>query len=157
MKARSRSSSTPKKRSEPRETWTCAQCVGELRRLGTKKNVEGMAHYGIVAKICYGVSKPRMDVLAKRIGRNHELALELWNSGVHDAKILAGMVDEPAKVTAAQMNRWVLDFDNWDVCDGTCCHLFVFADAAWQRAIEWTERTAEVEKRAPSALVRVRA
>lgn len=112
-----------------------------------------MAHFGIVAKHVYGVAKPKMDVLAKRIGRSHELALALWDTGVHDARILAGMIDEPAKVSAAQMNRWVRDFDNWDVCDGTCCHLFVFAAPAWDRAIEWTKRSAEFEKRAGFALI----
>jgi len=112
-----------------------------------------MAHFGIVAKEAYGVAKPKMDELARRIGRDHQLALNLWDTGVHDAKILAGMIDDPAKVTAAQMNRWARDFDNWDVCDGTCCHLFVFADPAWDRAREWTKRTAEFEKRAGFALL----
>jgi len=154
MKARSRSSSTPKKRSEPaKESWTCERALAELRRLGEKRNVEGMARFGIVAKNVYGVAKPKMDELARRIGRDHHLALELWDSGVHDARILAGMIDVPDKVTATQMNRWVRDFDNWDVCDGTCCHLFVFADAAWDRAQEWTKRTAEFEKRAGFALL----
>lgn len=154
MKARSRSSSIPKKRSDsPKETWTCERSLAELRRLGEKRNVDGMARFGIVAKIVYGVAKPKMDELARRIGRDHELALKLWDTGVHDARILAGMIDEPAKVTASQMNRWVRDFDNWDVCDGTCCHLFVFAEAAWDRAIEWTKRTAEFEKRAGFALL----
>jgi 3-methyladenine DNA glycosylase AlkD len=154
MKARSPSSSTPKKRSEsPRENWTCDSCLSELRKLGEKRNVEGMAHYGIVAKIVYGVSKPKMDELARRIGKDHRLALKLWDTGVHDARILAGLIDEPQKVTAAQMNRWVRDFDNWDVCDGTCCHLFVFAEPAWDRAREWTRRSFEFEKRAGFALL----
>jgi len=154
MKARSRSSSIPKKRSDlPRENWTCERALAELRRLGEKRNVDGMAHFGIVAKIVYGVAKPKMDELARRIGRDHELALDLWSTGVHDARILAGMIDEPAKVTDEQMNRWMRDFDNWDVCDGTCCHLFVFAEPAWDRAIEWTKRTAEFEKRAGFALL----
>jgi 3-methyladenine DNA glycosylase AlkD len=154
MKVRSRSSSIPKKHSDqPQPKWACENLLAELRKLGEKRNVEGMAHFGIVAKNVYGVSKPKMDELAKRIGRDHELALELWGSGVHDARILAGMIDEPRKVTVAQMNRWVLDFDNWDVCDGTCCHLFVFADAAWDRAVEWTKRKAEFQKRAGFALI----
>ncbi len=154
MKARSRSSSIPKKRSDsPKEIWTCERALAKLRRLGEKRNVDGMARFGIVAKIVYGVAKPKMDELACRIGRDHQLALELWDTGVHDARILAGMIDEPAKVTAAQMNRWVRDFDNWDVCDGTCCHLFAFAKPAWDRAIEWTKRTAEFEKRAGFALL----
>src|SRR5262244_3348540 len=117
MKARSQSSSTPKKPSEPRETWTRARCLEELRKLGTKRNVDGMARYGIVAKV------------------------------------LAGLIDDPAKVTSAQMERWVRDFDNWDTCDGTCCHLFVFAKPAWDCAIAWTKRTPEFEKRAGFALL----
>ena len=112
-----------------------------------------MARFGIVAKNVLGVAKPKIDGLARLIGRNHNLALELWRSGVHDARILAGMIDDPAKVTAAQMNRWIRDFDNWDVCDGTCCHLFVFAEHAWDRAIAWTKRTGEFEKRAGFALL----
>lgn len=154
MKARSRSSSIPKKRSDSlQETWTCDSALAELRRLGEKRNVDGMAHFGIVAKVVYGVAKPKMDELARRIGRDHKLALELWGTGVHDARILAGMIDEPAKVTAAQMNRWARDFDNWDVCDGTCCHLFVFAQPAWKCAIKWTKRSPEFEKRAGFALL----
>jgi 3-methyladenine DNA glycosylase AlkD len=154
MKAQSQSSSTPKKHSESqKESWTCKRALAELRWLGEKRNVEGMARFGIVAKNVYGVAKPKMDELARRIGTDHELALKLWDTGVHDARILAGMIDEPEKVTAAQMNRWVRDFDNWDVCDGTCCHLFVFAGAAWDRAREWTKRAAEFEKRAGFALL----
>jgi len=112
-----------------------------------------MARYGIRAKTALGVSKPRMDELARRIGRNHQLALQLWDSGVHDARILAGMVDEPKSVTSAQMDRWVRDFDNWDVCDGTCCHLFVRARPAWQKALRWSVRNDEFQKRAGFALV----
>ena len=153
MKARSQSSSTPKKPSEQRERWTCERCLEELRKLGTQRNVDGMARYGIVAKVVYGVSKPKMDELARRIGKNHQLALTLWDSGVHDARILAGLVDVPAEVTAAQMNKWVLDFDNWDVCDGTCCHLFVFTKPVWNRAVAWTRRAPEFEKRAGFALL----
>jgi len=125
MKARSQSSSTPTKRSNVRRraasthAWTCPAVLGELRSLGELRNVEGMARFGIRAKSVYGVSKPKMDALARRIGCSHDLARELWNSGVHDARILAGLIDEPLQVTAAQMEEWVRHFDNWDVCDGT--------------------------------------
>jgi len=154
MKARSPSSSIRKKRSDSSlKTWTCEGALAELRRLGEKRNVDGMARFGIVAKHVLGVAKPKMDGLARRIGRDHRLALQLWETGVHDARILAGMIDEPARVTAAQMNRWVRDFDNWDVCDGTCCHLFAFATPAWDRAIAWTTRNPEFEKRAGFALI----
>jgi len=96
-----------------------------------------------------------MDELERRIGRDHELALELWDTGVHDARILAGMIDVPEQVTSKQMDRWVRDFDNWDVCDGTCCHLFVFAEPAWKKAIEWSGRNEEFIKRAGFALMAI--
>jgi 3-methyladenine DNA glycosylase AlkD len=160
MKARSRSSSIPTKRSRHqsvqrnlKEKWSCARTLTELQALGEQRNIDGMARFGIRAKMVYGVAKPRMDELARRIGKDHRLALRLWTTGVHDARILAGMIDEPARVTAAQMERWVRDFDNWDVCDGTCCHLFVFAAPAWQKAIAWSNRKEEFVKRAGFALM----
>jgi 3-methyladenine DNA glycosylase AlkD len=112
-----------------------------------------MARFGIIARNVFGVSKPKLDILARRIGKDHKLALQLWDSGVHDAKILAGMIDDPNLVTAAQMNRWARDFENWDDCDGTCCHLFTYAASAWPRAIDWTSRTHEFQKRAGFALL----
>jgi 3-methyladenine DNA glycosylase AlkD len=121
--------------------------------LGTRQNVAGMARFGIRAKRVYGVTKPELDALARRIGKNHQLALELWDSGVHDARLLAGLVDEARLVTSGQMNRWMRDFDNWDVCDGTCCHLFVFSKPAWEKALSWSGRRAEFEKRAGFALM----
>ena len=160
MKARSRSSSTPTKRSSrksapksARGQWNCALALRELRAMGEQRNIDGMAKFGIRAKVVYGVAKPKMDELARRIGKNHDLALELWATCVHDARILAGMIDEPRHVSASQMERWVLDFDNWDVCDGTCCHLFVFAAPAWAKAVEWSRRKKEFEKRAGFALM----
>jgi len=133
--------------------WTKKRIVEELRRAGTRRNVEGMARFGIRAVRVFGVSKPQLDLLAKKIGTNHKLALVLWATGIHDAKILAGMIDDPAKVTAAQMESWVSEFGNWDICDGTCCHLFVFAAPAWAKAIAWTRRPGEFQKRAGFALV----
>jgi 3-methyladenine DNA glycosylase AlkD len=160
MKARSPSSSIRITRSDRRiarrrtnDTWTCARALNELRALGEPRNVGVMAHFGIRAKSVYGVAKPKMDVLARRIGKDHRLALELWASGVHDARILAGMIDLPEEVSAEQMDRWVRDFDNWDVCDGTCCHLFVFAAPAWKKALVWCRRKEEFIKRAGFALI----
>ncbi|HTB92371.1 MAG TPA: DNA alkylation repair protein [Candidatus Sulfotelmatobacter sp.] len=158
MKARSRSSSIPKKRFNERtaiperEDWSVRRIVGELRRLGSRRNVEGMARYGIRAKKVFGVSKPKLDALASKIGKNHSLGLALWATGIQDAKILAGLISEPRKVTIAQMELWVRDFDNWDSCDGTCCHLFVFAKDAWAKAFAWTKREEEFQKRAGFAL-----
>jgi 3-methyladenine DNA glycosylase AlkD len=145
---RTRHSSRAKKLRAQSDTWDAKRVLRELRRLGARRNIEGMARFGIVAKNVYGVSKPRLDELARKIGRNHSLALELWETGKQDARILAGMVAERKLVTAKQMERWVRDFDNWDICDGTCCHLFVFATPAWQKAHLWSRRKKEFEKRA---------
>ncbi|HXC48813.1 MAG TPA: DNA alkylation repair protein [Candidatus Sulfotelmatobacter sp.] len=158
MKARSRSLSIRTKRfkknatQNAREEWSVGRVVGEVRRLGTKRNVEGMARYGIRAKKVFGVSKPKLDALARKIGKNHALGLALWSTGIQDAKILAGLVCEPGRVTSGQMELWVRDFDNWDSCDGTCCHLFVFAKDAWPKAFAWTKRKDEFQKRGGFAL-----
>ena len=159
MKARSPSSSTRTKRSKratqtapPGDVWTVERAVEELRRHGERRNVEGMARFGIRSEEVFGVSKPMLDAVARKIGRNHELGLRLWATGIHDVRLLAMLISEPAKVTASQMEEWVRNFDNWDVCDGTCCHLFVFAKPVWQKAYSWTSRKAEFEKRAGFAL-----
>jgi 3-methyladenine DNA glycosylase AlkD len=159
MKARSRSLSIPKKRSKTRrpdewraEPWTVARAVAELRKHGEDRNVEGMARFGIRAEQIYGVAKPKMDAIAKAIGKNHDLGLKLWETGIHDAKLLGMLISEPERVTSGQMERWVRDFDNWDVCDGTCCHLFVDASSAWEKAFTWSGRKKEFEKRAGFAM-----
>src|SRR3974390_122233 len=160
MKARSRSSSTPTKRSKgtkrgvgaPLEVWTAEHVIEELRRHGSRRNVEGMARFGIRSEEVFGVSKPMLDAVARQIGPNHELGMRLWATGIHDVRLLAMLISEPEKVTGAQMDEWVREFDNWDVCDGTCCHLFVFARPVWKKAYAWTSRKAEFEKRAGFAL-----
>ena len=159
MKGQSQSSSIPKKRFSGRvragndaDNWNVKRAVAELRRCGEKRNIAGMARFAIHAKKVLGVSKPRLDELARKIRKNHALAIQLWETGIHDARILAGMVAEKERVTDALMERWVAHFDNWDVCDGTCCHLFVFAEPAWRKAFAWSGRQKEFEKRAGFAL-----
>lgn len=132
--------------------WSVRRATAELKRHGEKRNVEGMARFGIRAKIVYGVSKPKLDEIVRKIGKNHALGLKLWQTGIHDARLLGMLISEPEKVTAEQMERWVRDFDNWDVCDGTCCHLFVDAKPAWKKAFAWSKRKREFEKRAGFAL-----
>src|SRR6202140_3637975 len=123
MKARSRFSSIPKKRfrmpeaGTARADWSVGRVVGELRRLGSRRNVEGMARYGIRAKKVFGVSKPKLDALAREIGTNHSLGLALWATGIQDAKILAGLTSEPGTVMGSQMAYWVHDFFAGDSCD----------------------------------------
>ena len=159
MRDRSQSSLIPTRRfrarrvtPKTREVWTVRRAVAELKRRGLKRNVEGMARFGIRAKNVYGVSKPILDEMARKIGKNHALGRELWETGNHDARVLGALISEPARVTAGQMEQWVKDFDNWDVCDGTCCHLFVDARPAWEKAFAWSRRKREFEKRAGFAL-----
>lgn len=159
MRGRSQSLSIRTKRSRPRGAsrvelpgWTVERAVRELERYGEKRNVEGMARFGIRAKVVYGVSKPRLDEIVKKIGKNHALGMQLWETGIHDARLLGMLISEPEEVTAGQMERWVRDFDNWDVCDGTCCHLFAAAKRAWRKAFEWSRRKKEFQKRAGFAL-----
>jgi len=145
-------SSRSKKSAHAGVEWTAARAVAELQRLGEKRNVEGMARFGIRSKKVFGVSKQGLDGLARKIGKNHELGLLLWETGILDARILGVLISEPEKVDAKLMDRWVKDFDNWATCDGTCCHLFAFAAPAWKKAFEWTRREREFEKRAGFAL-----
>ena len=132
--------------------WTVESALRQLERHGKKRNVEGMARFGIRAKLVYGVSKPKLDEIVKRIGKNHALGLALWETGIHDARLLGMLISRPEEVTKEQMERWVRDFDNWDVCDGTCCHLFAETKPAWKKAFEWSNRKKEFEKRAGFAL-----
>ena len=127
MKGRSPSLSTRTRHSEPPTrgrakaigVWTVAKAVEELARHGKRRNVEGMARFGIRAKKVLGVSKPKLDEIVREIGKDHELGLRLWETGIHDAHLLGMLISDPEKVTAQQMERWLRDFDNWDVCDGT--------------------------------------
>ena len=121
--------------------------IKKLKSQASPKNVEGMARFGISSKNTLGVSIPFLRKMAKEIGKNHELALELWDSGIHEARILAGLIDESGRVTEAQMERWIKDFDSWDVCDQVCGNLFDKTAFAWQKAVELTKRKEEFVKR----------
>jgi len=132
-------------------------CDEILGLLGSRPNphaVEGMARFGIVAKKVYGGwSTPALKKLAREIGRNHALAQELWASEIFEARALATLIEEPAKVTERQMNRWAKDFDNWAVCDGSCINVFRYTRFAHQKCVEWSARREEFVKRAAFALM----
>lgn len=115
--------------------------------------VAGMARYGIRSERCYGVSMTKLTAIKRRVGKDHALAAGLWDSGIHDARVLACLIDDPELVTEEQMDRWVEDFDNWAVCDGCCGHLFDRTPFAYRKAEEWTEREEEYVKRAGFVLV----
>ena len=125
----------------------------KLRAAGDPKNREGMARYGIATGKAFGVPVPKIRALAKEAGKDHELAQELWDSGIHEARILASMVDLPKMVTEAQMEGWVRDFDSWDVCDQCCSNLFDKTPFAYDKAMEWSERGEEFVKRAGFVLM----
>ena len=127
--------------------------LAELEPLGSEENRAGMARYGIVANRIYGVTIPVLRDLAKRVGRNHDLALALWDTGYQEARILATLVDEPDKVTSKQMDEWANDFENWAVCDAACMNLFDRVEHAWQKIDEWSDHEREFVKRAAFALV----
>lgn len=124
-----------------------------LERRGTKKNRDGMARYGIVAPKVFGVSMGTMRSLARRLGKRHDLAEALWTTGWYEARMLAVMVDEPERVTAAQMERWARAFDNWAICDTATFVLFDRTRHAWPKVRQWSRRRDEFVKRAAFALL----
>jgi 3-methyladenine DNA glycosylase AlkD len=132
---------------------TLDDIVAELRSHANPANVEGMARYGISPVNTLGVGVPTLRALAKRAGRDHGLARQLWDTGIHEARILAAMVDDPAKVTKRQMDRWAADFDSWDVVDGCCNALFVRTPYAYEKALQWSARRSEYVKRAGFVLI----
>ena len=127
--------------------------LATLKRKGSRKNREGMARYGIVADKVFGVSVSEIQRIARTLGRDHGLALELWKTGWYEARMMTAFVDEPAAVTPAQMDRWARDFDNWAICDNTCFHLFDRTPHTWKKINEWSRRREEFVKRAAFALV----
>ncbi len=111
-----------RQQNHPKMTYT--QIIRELRSLANPRAVEGMARYGINPKNTLGVSIPTLRKIAKRVGKDHMLAQRLWRSGIHEARILAGFIDDPSAITETQMERWASDFDSWDVTDQVCSNLF---------------------------------
>jgi len=122
--------------------------IDRLRSLGDPKAVEGMTRFGIQSSNSFGVSVPQLRTLASEVGRDHMLAMKLWETGLHDARLLATMVDDPRKVTLEQMDKWVRDFDSWDVVDGSCGNLFDKTPFAVAKAKQWCKREEKFVKRA---------
>jgi len=129
------------------------EVLEKLKARARPDQLEGMARFAIVGKGRLGVSVPEMRRLAKEIGKDHELALELWKTGIPDARILAGMVGEPDKLTEEQMEDWVRDFDSWDVCDQVCMNLFEKTPLAVKKIHDWFLRDEEFVKRTAYALI----
>jgi 3-methyladenine DNA glycosylase AlkD len=131
-----------------------ADVIGRLETMGDPANVAGMARFGIRPRTrVLGISMVTLRKLARELGRDHAVAGALWRSGIHEARVLATIVDEPTRVTEAQAERWVRSLDSWDVCDQLCGNLLWGAPFALAKAVAWSERDAEFVKRAGFALM----
>lgn len=125
----------------------------ELRGLATKTTLEGMARYGIPEGNALGVAMKDMKKLAKQLGRNHDLAVDLWSTGIYEAQTMAVFIDEPERVTTRQMDSWAKDFNSWAICDTTCFHLFDKTAHAWTKVERWSNARKEFVKRGAFALI----
>lgn len=132
---------------------TSDEAIRELRSHANAANVAGMARYGIRTERAVGVPMPVLRSLARRAGRSHALARELWDSGIHEARILATLVDELERVTPRQMDRWTRDFDSWDICDQACANLFRYTPCAFEKAAQWARAKPEFVRRAGFSLM----
>jgi len=159
MKARSRSSSIRTKRFRRRgpqtsdAQWTKTAVLRELRGLADPKVRARMEYFGVQVPKAHGISVPVLHQFAKRIGKDHWLARQIWATGIHEAKILATLIGESKKVTAAEMEHWARDFDSWDVVDAACCYLYAYAKPAWSKVAAWSRRREEFVKRASFSLI----
>ena len=124
-----------------------------LKRHATRATLEGMARYSIPSANAYGVAMKDIKALGRTIGTNHALAVALWATGVYEARMLASFVGNPEELTAAQMDRWCRDFDNWAYCDAMSFNLFDRSPHAWAKVVEWSSRRGEFEKRTAFALL----
>lgn len=133
------------------------EIIKKLESLENPENIAGMARFGIVTRKAFGVSAPVLKEIAKDVKKRakdrDELALKLWETGIHEARIVAYLVDDPKKVSEKQMDSWAKDFDNWAICDGACGHLFCKTEFAYKKVFEWSEREDEFIKRAGIVLI----
>ena len=127
--------------------------LSSLEKMSVKHDRDNLGRFGITASKAFGVSMANIQKLAKRFGRNHKLAAALWDTGWYEARMLTAFVDEPERVTAAQMDRWCRDFDNWAICDTLCFKLFDRTPHAWARVAQWSGKPDEFVKRAAFALL----
>lgn len=127
--------------------------VATLKKMGSKSVRDGMARYGLPSNNAFGIPVGEMQNLAKDLGRNHELAQALWHTGFYEARMVAAFIDEPARVTPQQMDRWCKDFDNWGIVDTVCFKLFDETPHAWKKVAQWSKRRGEFQKRAGFALL----
>jgi 3-methyladenine DNA glycosylase AlkD len=133
------------------------EALAALQAAARPAQLAGMARFGLTGEGRLGLAVPTLRALGRQFGRDHDLALALWDTGIPDAQILAGLVAEPARLTVAEMDRWVADLRAWDVCDQACLNAFVRSPLAWDAIPRWAAREPEFEKRAGFALLAVAA
>ncbi|HSW07478.1 DNA alkylation repair protein [Aquabacterium sp.] len=138
---------------EPTTAEKAEAVLAWLQREGSQAGRDSMARFAIPSDHAVGVSVGRLRKYAKQLRTDHALAAALWASGVHEARLLATFIDDPAQVSVAQMDRWVSDFDNWAICDTACFALFDHVPQAWGRLVPWARRRDEFGKRAAFALL----
>ncbi len=129
------------------------EILKQLRAWGSAENVAGMARFGITVSDAYGVPMGKVKELAKELGKDHARALELWQTGNREARLLAAFTADPKQLTRAEMDRWARDFDSWDICDGCAIHLFRKSPLAWEQALKWTQQKPEFIRRAGFAMI----
>ncbi len=129
------------------------EVLERLKSMARPDQLEGMAKFGMVVERRLGVSVPNLRRMAKELGQDHKLALELWKTGIAEARLVAAMTGDPEKLTEGQMEDWVKDINSWDVCDQVCMNLFEKVPLAWKKIIDWSEREEEFVKRAAFALI----
>lgn len=132
---------------------TAMEVLERLREKARADQLDGMARYGIVTENRLGVSVPDMRRLAKELGKDHGLALQLWKTGVQEARIMAALIDDAHAVNEEQMEEWVKDFNSWDVCDQVCMNLFDKTPHAWKKVRDWSAREEEFVRRAAFSLI----
>jgi len=132
---------------------TIQGCLADLKKASTRKDFANLKRFGIDAPKALGVSMAHIQKVAKPLGRDHALAEALWKTGVYEARLLASLVDEPEKVTPAQMDRWCRDFDNWGICDTVCFKLFDQTPHAFAKVAKWSTSKQEFVKRGAFALL----
>lgn len=136
------------------QAYSVKEILKKLESLKNPKNVEGMARFGIRPKTkILGIPIPELRKIAKQIGKNHKLAQELWDSKIHEARILAGYIEEADKITEKQFEKWVKDFDSWDVVDQVCSAVLDRTDFVYKKIFELAERKEEFVKRTAFTLI----
>ncbi len=127
---------------------TVEEVLKEMKKLSSPKALAAQEHFGISSANSYGLTTPQSKSIAKKIGMNHSLALQLWKTKIHEARHIAALVADPAQTDIKLAEQWLRDFDSWDTVDGTCSYLFRKTPFAYAKALEWTTREKEFEKRA---------